>query len=271
MIPKNLPQNCIIRDAHNHIFPEKIAEKATASIGDFYGYPMCAAATGENLIAKGKEVGIETYLVCSSAVTAGQVESINDFIASQCRLHPEFYGLAAMHPGYADFEKELDRALELGLHGVKLHPDFQKFNIDDEAAIPMYRAMAKRGMPVLFHMGDARYDFSAPERLANVMKQVPDLKVQAAHFGGHRCWDRVGCLDKGNPNLVFDTSSALYWLKKEEALGLFEHFGLEHFLYGTDFPMWDCEGELMRFLSLGLSESENRAVLGENFAAFYTA
>lgn len=264
-----LPAGCVIRDAHNHIFPEKIAVKATDSIGDFYGYPMCAPATAENLLANGRPVGITTYLVCSSAVSAGQVESINDFISRECAARPEFYGLAAMHPGYEDPEKELERALGLGLRGVKLHPDFQKFRIDDDAALPMYRAIAKRGMPVLFHMGDARYDYSAPERLANLMKQVPDLRVQAAHFGGHRCWERVKCLDRGNPNLVFDTSSALYWLKKEEACELIDYFGADKFLYGTDFPMWNCEEELDRFLSLSLSENENRAILGENFKRFY--
>lgn len=264
-----LPENCTICDAHNHIFPGKIAEKATDSIGHFYGYPMCATATSENLLRKGSAVGVDTYLVCSSAVTPGQVESINDFIAGECRSNPSFFGLAAMHPGYEAYEKELDRAVSLGLHGVKLHPDFQKFRIDDEAAIPLYRAMAKRNLPVLFHMGDARYDFSAPERLARVMRLVPDLKVQAAHFGGHRCWDRVKCLDRTSENLVLDTSSALFWLKKEEARELIDYFGYEKFLYGTDFPMWDAASELQRFLALDLDEQQNRAILGENFKRFY--
>ena len=54
--------------------------------------------------------------------------------------------------------------LELGLRGIKIHPDFQKLAIDDESAIDTYKAIARRGLPVLFHMGDNRYDFSSPER-----------------------------------------------------------------------------------------------------------
>lgn len=40
------------------------------------------------------------------------------------------------------FEEELDRMLELGLRGIKIHPDFQKLAIDDERGIETYKAIA---------------------------------------------------------------------------------------------------------------------------------
>ena len=74
--------------------------------------------------------------------------------------------------------------LELGLRGIKIHPDFQKLAIDDERGIETYKAIARRDLPVLFHMGDDRYDFSSPERLTNLLRRVPELRAVAAHFGG---------------------------------------------------------------------------------------
>lgn len=258
-----------IYDAHTHIFPDMIAGKATDSIGDFYKYPMHAPAMVKALLEEGETIGTKGYLVCSSAVTPRQVEHINKFIISACKAHPSFVGLAAMHPGYENPENELDKAVENGLVGVKFHPDFQHFNIDDESAIPLYREIARRGLIVLFHMGDHRYDYSAPRRLAAVMEKVPELKVHAAHFGGHRCWEQVKCLERGNPNLWFDTSSTLFWLEKEKARELIDYFGYDRFFFGTDFPMWSSKEELDRFLALGLPEEQNAAILGENFEKLY--
>lgn len=253
-----------IIDAHAHIFPSKIAEKATKSIGDFYDLGMFSEATSEKLLKAEKEAGIAKTLVCSSAVTASQVESINTFIADECAAHPEFIGFAAMHPEKDGFEEELDRAISLGLKGVKFHPDFQKFNVDDLRAIPVYEAIAKRGLPVLFHAGDNRYDYSSVERIIHLMELVPDLKVIAAHFGGYSQWDRTIHYPKSD-HLWFDTSSSLAFLDKEKACELIRFHGVEHFFFGADFPMWNPTEELERFLSLPLTDDEREAIFHINF------
>ena len=89
------------------------------------------------------------------------------------------------------YEEVLDELQALGSRGLKIHPDFQKLPIDDPSGIETYRAIARRGLPVLMHMGDNRYDFSSPERLTNLIRQVPDLIVIAAHFGGWNAWGPV--------------------------------------------------------------------------------
>lgn len=254
----------MIIDAHAHIFPNKIAKKAADSIGDFYDLPMYSSAASDLLLKEEAEAGIDRVLVCSSAVTASQVESINTFIAGECQNHPEFIGLAAMHPDYENVAEELDRVVKLGLHGIKFHPDFQKFDIDDPKAIPMYKEIAKHNLPVLFHAGDNRYDYSSLDRIYNLMDQVPDLKVIAAHFGGYRRWDE-GLLHEPRENLWFDTSSSLAFLDKEKALKLIDHFGVDQFFFGTDFPMWKPKEELDRFLQLGLSKEDNEKLFHENF------
>ncbi len=258
-----------IIDAHTHIFPDKIAVKASANIGKFYDIPMHTDAMASTLLDLGAKAGVERFLVCSSAVTADQTTHINDFIAANCKAHPEFVGLGALHPDFEDIAGELDRIMEMGLVGIKFHNDFQKFPIDDDKAIPMYRQIAKRELPVLFHMGDQRYDFSGPKRLKNLMLRVPDLKVQAAHFGGYSEWDAVYCLPKDPERLVFDTCSSLAFMDSEKAKRLIDHFGVECFLFGTDFPMWNPEKEVQRNLALGLSETENKRLFAENFIRFY--
>ena len=262
-----------IADAHTHIFPHKISEKASKSIGSFYGIEMAYPADVEILREREKKIGAERCLVCSAATTPAQVVSINDFIATECAKANaegdlEFVGLCAMHPDFEDIAGELDRAKSLGLVGVKFHNDFQRFDIDEERAIEMYREIAKRDMVVLFHAGDDRYDYSAPQKIAAVLEKVPDLTVIASHFGGYRRWGELDCIPR-DAKIYFDTSSSLEFLPIDEAMKIIEHFSADKFMFGTDFPMWDAEEELARFMKLPLSESDRADILYNNFTRLF--
>lgn len=253
-----------IIDAHAHIFPQKIADKAVASIGNFYGIPMGNTGVSEVLLTCGKQINVSKYLVCSTATRPEQVLPINDFIYAEGQAHEEFIPFATLHPSMENIEAEVNRILSRGIKGVKLHPDFQEFNIDDEKAMEIYRLCEGR-LAILFHTGDARYDFSAPARLATAAKRFPKLICIAAHFGGYRRWDEAYRVYEGINNIYMDTSSSLFTLDKETALKFIEKFGADHFFFGTDFPMWKHDEELARFMNLGLSKEDNRKIFADNF------
>jgi len=253
----------MIIDSHTHIYPGKIAQKASVAIGDFYSIPMEYDGTPENLLKEGKAAGIDKFLVHSVATTPLQVESINNFIISEVNAHPdEFIGFGTIHPDVADPEKVFCQLEEGKLHGIKLHPDFQKFAIDDEKMDPIYK-MAEGRYPILFHTGDQRYAFSNPERISKILKKFPDLQVICAHFGGYSEWDKVRKAYEGY-NVYVDTSSALFALEPEQALGLIDFFGEDKVLFGTDYPMWDAKTEINRFKALGLSSETEEKILSKN-------
>lgn len=258
-----------ITDAHAHIFPAKIAEKATGSVGAFYGIGMRHTGTAEALLEAAGQAGISRCLVCSTATKPGQAASINSFIAAVCTAHPALFGLGTVFPGEAGAEGELERIAALELHGVKLHPDFQQFDIDDARLFPLYRRCAALGLPILFHTGDDRYDFSAPRRLARVLERVDGLRAIAAHFGGYQRWDEAAQTLAGFPGLRFDTSSSLSLLPEERALSLLDRLGPERFFFGTDFPMWTPRQEVERLLALPLPDGILRGILHRNFAQFF--
>ena len=254
-----------IINAHAHIYPEKIAKKATDTIGVFYDIEMeMPAGTAQRLIEDGARAGISRFVVHSVATTAHQVRSINDFLKRECDEHPEFIGFITLHQELSESEvrEEVELALERGFKGIKLHPDFQKFNIDDECAEKFYRA-AEGKLPILFHIGDDRYDFSAPERLVKMAKKYPKTTFIAAHFGGYRCWDKAE-LYLGLDNVYFDTCSSLPFITPERARELIDLLRAERFFFATDFPMWDSEGEMARFNKIPLSDREREMILGEN-------
>lgn len=258
-----------IIDAHAHIYPSKIAEKATEAIGSFYDIKMeMPAGTAETLIEEGSRAGITKFVVHSCATKAQQVRTINEFIKKEIDAHKEFIGFITLHQDLSEeeIEREVDWCLENGFKGVKLHPDFQKFYIDGEDAEKFYRVIGNR-LPILFHVGDDRYEYSKPLRLANMARKYPDVNFIAAHFGGYRCWDDV-VVFKDLTNVYFDTCSSLAFISADKAKEIINLLGVERFFFATDFPMWDATQELNRFLSIKLTDEERRKILSENIKKF---
>ena len=109
----------MIIDAHAHIFPDKIAKKATDAIGDFYGIQMTeSAGTPDVLLQEGRLAGITKFVVHSTATTVKQVESINKYIVSETEAHPEFIGFMTLHPDMN--EKDMDGEIRFAIsHGIR--------------------------------------------------------------------------------------------------------------------------------------------------------
>jgi hypothetical protein len=253
-----------IIDAHCHIFPDKIVGKAVQNIGKFYNLKMSQNGLSSNLIEHEKIFGVEKFIVNSTATKANQVDAINNFILNEVKKHEEFLGLITLHPDMegTEIDKYIKFAIDNKLKGIKLHPDFQHFYIDDTNAYKIYER-AEGVLPILFHTGDDRYEESRPVRMAKIAKKFKNLHCIAAHFGGYSRWEEVNCY-QDIPNVFFDTSSSLFKLPKETAIKIINMLGIEKFMFGTDYPMWEISEELNRFFNLGLSENDNKSILYNN-------
>lgn len=254
----------MIIDAHAHIYPDKIAERAAAGISKFYG-GINVEYDGrlDTLLREGSAAGVDKYIVQSVATVPTQVRAINDFIAESVKRFPDkMIGFGALHPDYPDIEEEIERIISLGLRGIKLHPDFQQFYIDDEFAFRIYEACEGR-LPILFHVGDDRYDFSSPERLYRVVQRFPKLTVIGAHLAGWTEWDK-GVKFFAGSGIYADCSSSLFAMSPEHAAELIRKLGVDRVMWGTDYPMWDAAEELERFNKLPLTEEEREMILGKN-------
>jgi len=256
-----------IFDIHAHIYPDNIAEKAVKNIGRYYNIEMYGKGTVDGLLESGRQIGVDRYLVHSSATHAGQVKSINDYIAGVVTSHSNMIGFGTLHYDQKDIESEVERMIALGLKGVKLHPEFQNFVIDEPSMMPVYKAIAGK-LPLLIHMGDRNKDSSSPIRLARVLDKFPDLVVIAAHFGGYSMWEDSRKYLLGR-NIFMDTSSSLAFLDPAEAVDMIRNHGAGKFMFGSDYPMWTHKDELDRFFRLDLSEAEREAILYNNAAKLF--
>lgn len=258
-----------IFDVHVHIFPHKIAAKAASSIGKFYDdFPMEGSGTLETALEMMDEAGVTAFAAHSVAMTPHNVERINDFIlASREVVGERLVPFATIHPGVDDVQATVEDIVARGFKGIKIHPDMQRFAVDDPAVAPMMEAIAGR-LPLLIHCGDHRYDFDGPRRLLNLHKNFPKLKMICAHFGGWGEWDGAVDLLPGN-GLLVDSSSSLYQWSAERATEAVRRFGAENVLFGSDYPMWNPRGELDRFMQLKLTDAEREDILWNNAARIF--
>lgn len=258
-----------IIDAHCHIYPDKIADRATAATGDFYSIPFECDGKVSTLKKEDEIAGITHSIVQSVATAPKQVSSINHFIADSVGQSDNLTGLGTLHPDSDNQEGDIEELISLGLKGVKLHPDIQKFKIDDYRCLKIYELCEKNNLPILMHTGDSRYDYSNPNRLIPILEIYDNLTIIGAHFGGWSIWKEAAKRLNGFEKLYVDTSSALYAIKKEEAEEIISLYGADRVLFGTDFPMWSPKEELGRFMALNLSDEDREKILWKNSAKLF--
>ena len=245
-----------IIDIHAHIYPDKVAQRASESVGEFYSIPM-RHDTGsvQRYLDALKPSPITHSLVHSVAVKPKVVESINDFVAATCKEHANFIGFATMHQDYEDPEAEIDRAISLGLKGIKLHPDSQHVDMDDPRLMNVYEIAQARNLPVMIHCGDYRRDHSHPRRLKNVLHAFPDLRVDAADFGGWSVYDlAVEYLE--DENCFLDVSSSMTYLGTRRTKELCRIYGSRQDSFRVRLPHVGSSEELEVFSSIDFTDEE---------------
>ena len=259
-----------IIDAHCHIYPDKIAKKAAGATCDFYsGLGSTLDGTVSTLLKEADIAQVEHCIVQSVATTPKQVSSINKFIAaSVAESEGKFTGFGTLHPDSEDVKADVDEIISLGLKGVKLHPDIQKFKIDDYRMLKIYELCEGR-LPILIHTGDHRYDFSNPNRMMPILDIYKNLTVIGAHFGGWSIWEEATKKLSKYKNFYVDCSSSLYAMTPQKAKELMQTYGTNRVLFGTDYPMWNPKEEIERFMQIELTEKEREDILYNNAVTLF--
>lgn len=261
-------------DIHTHTYPEQIAEKACISLGNFYQFDVLGKGTYSDLESQAEANHVGGYLLFSVATNAHQVPKVNSSIAALAELSRSHgfktVGFAGMHQDFEDYEGEINRSLDLGLRGVKIHPDIQGVNINDKRLLPLYEIMQAKNIPLYLHMGDNRpqYQFSSADKLVDVLNQFPHLEVVAAHLGGYKSWDAAMDLLAGRSRVWYDTSSALWAMTAEFAEKIIHKLGTENVMFGTDYPVVNTPEELERFFKINLNDQEREDILWNNAIRF---
>ncbi len=253
-------------DFHTHAFPDKIADRAIEKLSFASGGLIpYTNGTVSGLKKSMSEGGVEVSVVLSIATNASQQRNVNDF-ASLLNKETNLVPFGSVYPDSEDALYELDRIKSLGLKGVKLHPDYQGFDVDDEKMKPIYKKISALGLITVFHAG-FDYGFpppygATPEKLAKALSWFSS-PVVAAHWGGVWCGEGVLKLLCGR-DIYFDTSFGYGNMPKYYAQKILEKHGTHRMLFGTDTP-WHTASMEMRLLgTLGISDDDMEKIKSAN-------
>lgn len=258
-------ENFKVIDSHCHVYPEKIAAAAVGATDKFYDTVSAFDGSTSALLSQCSKEGVDHAVIQSVATTPKQVSSINRFIAKTVEENEgKFTGLGTLHPDSLDIAADVREIISLGLHGVKLHPDIQRFKIDDYRCLKIYELCEKEGLPILMHTGDNRYDYSNPNRLLPILDIYTDLVVIGAHLGGWSIWEEAGEVYPEHKNFYVDTSSTLTFCGVETMKKVIEEYGADKVMFATDYPMGEQKKEIEALLSMNFSEEDYKKIFSEN-------
>ncbi len=252
-------------DFHTHCFPEKIAARALEKLsfvsGGLKPYTDGTVLGLKKLMTAQR---VDKAVVLNIATNADQQTKVNDFAASINRDNIISFG--SVFPDSKDCLYELERIKSLGLKGVKLHPDYQGFFIDDDKMIPIYEKISKLGLITVFHAG-FDYGFpppygATPERTEKALKYF-DSPVIAAHWGGMACGEGV-LKHLCGKEIYFDTSFGCGNMPKYYAEKILETHSADKILFGTDCPWHTAEMEMRMLNTLELSKEEMDKITHKN-------
>jgi uncharacterized protein len=186
-----------------HVHPS-IEEWLRGSIGPYlevtqrYFRTEVRVRTVEQMAGEYENWDLFGVLLAWDAETATGLPALtNDTVAEICRAYPDrFVGFASVDPHKPDAVEELERAVtELGMKGLKLHPQVQAFYPHDEKFTPLWEKCEEHSLPVVAHVGQTglgagvpggsgiAYEYGRPTFMDMVAARHPGLTVIMAHFG----------------------------------------------------------------------------------------
>ncbi len=257
-------------DFHVHAFADKIAERAISQLvnnsADF-GLSPSTDGTVSDLRKMLTEKNISHAVLLPIATKPTQQRTINDWALSV--KDDFFYPFGTVHPLAEDRLEELERIKESGLYGIKFHPDYQNFFVDDNNMIPVYRRCAQLGLPVLIHAGvdplSPELVHCTPQAAARVFEAVPEMTLILAHGGGMLLWDDVEKYLAGiKGNLFFDVSVIADYISHEQLSRIVKKHGADRILFGSDSPWSDPLKEINMIDKLELTDEEKDMIFYKN-------
>jgi predicted TIM-barrel fold metal-dependent hydrolase len=259
----------MIIDFHAHIFTDNVAKNALPVLAERAKIDPHTDATAGGLMKSMVNSGIDYTVIANIATRVEQVQKINKWTVELSNTYPQIISLGTLHPGmsFDDMKQEVGYLSKNNIKGIKLHPDYQYFFVDDKRLYLMYQLLSEAGMFILFHSG---IDIGlpgeihcTPQRLLSLKDNNVELKVVAAHMGGYQMWNDVEKYLIGT-DIYFDTSFSIEEIGVEKSSELMKKHGVSKILFGTDSPWKSQSEELDLVKSLQLSNAEIQLITSKN-------
>jgi len=276
----------MIIDAEAHIIPSAwtgsdfVPDAREKFIGEkIYAHPegrlALARANAEKLLESMSDCGIDKALIMGLPWTAPEFNQENNrYIYENCKNYPDkFLGLGIIDPGAdrpvaAELKKFKN---EYGFKGVKVIPSWQNFTLDSDVFCVWVEEIIRHDLVLFPHISYivSDYDADAPQRLFNLARRFPELKIIAPHLGGLLCFHYLfEPVKKSLRNVRFVTSVSETMKLVEYAAEILPD---EMLVFGTDYPFQPSHDQatvLHKFTELEMANELRQKIYSANLMAF---
>lgn len=256
----------MIIDIHTHIFSDVLAPKALKVLekNSDYIYKPVTDMTAKSLLSNMDNWGIGISVVQPVITKPSQFLNINNWARSICSDKIVCFG--GIYPS-KNYKKDIDYVVSLGLKGLKFHPEYQNFIVDESFMMPMYDYALSKGLILMFHAGfdpAVKPPFkSSPKRYAHIVDEMKGGDIIVAHLGGHDQWDDTEKYLVGK-DVFLDTSMGCEYFPLEQFVRIVKGHGAKKVLFGSDSPWSNAKEEIKKIKELPLTALEIDDILGSN-------
>jgi predicted TIM-barrel fold metal-dependent hydrolase len=261
----NMMKNGII-DFHTHAFPDEIAPRAMKKLlAEAPGAQAFLDGTITALSDSMKRNSISHSVVCCIATTPEQFTPIFNW----CRKvqTEKIIMFPSIHPADTKWKERISQIKEAGFKGVKMHPYYQDFRLDEDRMLPIYEELTRCGLMLVVHTGYdiafARDDRADCHRILKVTEMFPQLKFVTTHLGAWQQWDDVERVLAGK-HIYMELSWSLEYLSAEQARRIILAQPADCVLFGTDSPWTDQGRTIELFKALKLPQELEKRILRDN-------
>lgn len=255
----------MIIDFHTHMFPDKIAKGTIEYLAGVCKMKAYTDGTYEELKKITLDSGVDLSIALPIVTNPKQFRSINEFAAHYQEKPVISFG--SIHPESEDYKGQLRKIKEMGLKGIKLHPDYQDTYFNDIRYKRIVSYASELDLIISVHAGmDPKCPDNihcTPQMSAEVIKDTAPPKLVLAHMGGNAQWDEAEEYLVGLP-VYFDTGVVLDKMSREQIIRMIRNHGADRILFATDMP-WSGQEEFIKIIKeLALSEEEREKIFYKN-------
>ena len=258
-------------DFHTHIFPDRIAPRTIEVLSAASNNSAHTDGTASGLASSMAEAGIDLSINQPVMTSPLQVHKVNESLYRNREAHKEcgILSFAGIHPDLENFAEELRLCRDRGFAGIKLHPAYQRCDLDDPRFLRIIDCACSLGLIVLTHagidIGIPGHNYASVAMSLRVIEQVHPDKFVLAHMGGWDTWEDVSLYLAGAP-VYFDTAFSIgrYGMQPEQFFSLCRKHGTDRILFATDSPWSGQRSYVDTVGGLPFTKEERQAIFSEN-------
>lgn len=277
----------MIIDFHTHTFPDTLAKRAITSLAKSARAKNYVDGTLADLRRSMQQSGVSYSVLLPVVTKPAQQEIINQnaITVNETTNSTGILSFGGIHPDNENYREILRHLADSNVKGIKLHPVFQKTNVDDIRFLRIIEYACEQNLIILLHAGyDISFmdmEYASISRIVTMLDTLHPSKMILAHMGGWGCWKEVETEILGR-DVWLDTAFSLLPitpapntkrkpdenppLSQADFIRFVRIHGSSRILFGTDSP-WDAQSLVIQAIrNTTLTPEEQSSILGENAA-----